>query len=56
MDKLNDLYRVLSVMEEALTELMKLSPDSCAIVDLSTAIENLGDECAMLEFETEEIC
>ena len=51
MDKLNDLYRVLSVMEEALHELKKLSPSSDAIVDLSTAIENLGDECSMLEVE-----
>ena len=51
MDKLNDLYRVLSVMEEALHELKKLSPSSDAIVDLSTAIENLGDELSMMEDE-----
>lgn len=51
MDKLNDLYRVLSVMEEALIELKKLSPSSDAIVDLSTAIENLGDELSMMEDE-----
>ena len=51
MDKLSDLYRVLSVMEEALHELKKLKPCSSAIEDLSTAIENLGDECAILEDE-----
>jgi len=51
MDKLNDLYRVLSVMEEAHHELRKLSPSSDALVDLGTAIENLGDELSMLEAE-----